>query len=185
MRRVRDYVRPGETAVKTVYLLRHAKSSWDQPSLPDHERPLAPRGEQAAPVMGRYMADAGLVPERVLCSTAVRARQTWDAVARALSPAPEVVDRRDIYDADARDLLGVLREQPDELDSVMLVGHNPAMEEFAEMLVSRGDEAARQQMASKFPTAALAQIAVDVAHWPTVAAGGGRLDRFVRPKDIG
>jgi phosphohistidine phosphatase len=182
---VRDHARLGGAAVKTVYLLRHAKSSWDQPSLPDHDRPLAPRGETAAPVMGRHLAEAGLVPERVLCSTAVRARQTWQAVASALSPAPEVAYRRDIYDADAGDLLRVLRELPDDVGSVMLVGHNPAMEELAAMLVGGGDDAARQRMASKFPTAALAQIAMDVASWSAITPGRGRLDRFVRPKEVG
>lgn len=171
--------------MKTIYLLRHAKSSWDQPKLPDHDRPLAPRGETAAPLMGRHLAQTSMVPERVLCSTAVRARQTWEAVAPALSPPPEVAYRRDIYDADARDLLRLLRELPDETRSVMLVGHNPAMEELAEMLVGGGDADARQLMAAKFPTAALARISVDTHGWPAIAPEAGQLDRFVRPKDVG
>lgn len=177
-------MRPREAAVKTVYLLRHAKSSWDQPNLADHDRPLAPRGEKAAPIMGRHLAEAGLVPERVLCSTAVRARQTWEAVAPALSPAPEVAYRRDIYDADAGDLVRLLRELPDAVESVMLVGHNPAMEDLADMLVDGGDAQARKQMASKFPTAALAHIALDTANWAAVAPRAGRLARFIRPKDM-
>ena len=170
--------------MKTIYLLRHAKSSWDQPGLPDHERPLAPRGEKAAPVMGRHLGDAGLVPERVLCSTARRARQTWEAVAPYLSPAPEVTYRRDIYDAEGHHLLEILRELPAETGSTMLVGHNPAMADLAEMLVDGGDAAARERMAAKYPTAALAEIAAEVPRWVDLAQGAGRLVRFDRPKDV-
>lgn len=176
--------RAGEVQVKTIYLLRHAKSSWDHPDLTDHERPLAPRGEKAAPVMGRHLAAAGLVPERVLCSTAVRARQTWEAVQPYLSPAPTVAFRRDIYNAEAADLLQILRDLPEEVGSVMLLGHNPAMEELAQMLVGGGDVSARERLAAKYPTAALAQIAADIDRWDALANATGRLLRFDRPKDV-
>jgi len=170
--------------VKTIYLLRHAKSSWDRPDLDDHERPLAPRGQKAAPMMGQHLGDAGLIPEQVLCSTAERARQTWAAVAPYLVPQPTVAYRRAIYDAEADDLLVMLQHLPDSLGSVMVVGHNPAMEELAEMLIGGGDATARERLAAKYPTAALAEIATDAEHWADLAPGTARLQRFDRPKDL-
>ncbi len=170
--------------MKTIYLLRHAKSTWDRLDIPDHERPLAPRGEKAAPVMGQHLGDAGLVPEQVLCSTAERARRTWEAVAPYLKPAPAVTYRQDIYDAEADDLLAVLHTLPERVNSVMLVGHNPAIEELAEMLIGGGDAVARERLAAKYPTATLAEIAADTESWTELARGAGRLLRFDRPKDL-
>ncbi len=172
--------------MKTLYLLRHAKSSWDRPELTDHDRPLARRGETAAPGMGRHLRDRTPRPQRVLCSSARRARQTWALVAPQLIPAPEVEIRRDIYDAEPADLLAIVQALPDTLACVMILGHNPTLEELAADLAGpESDRGARQQMAKKFPTAAVAEIAFDVAHWHEISSNGGRLVSFVRPKDLG
>jgi len=171
--------------VKTLYLLRHAKSSWDRPELKDHDRPLASRGEAAAPRMGRHLRDRTPRPQRVLCSSAQRARQTWGLVAPQLIPAPEVEIRRDIYDAEPAELLAIVQALPDTLGCVMILGHNPALEDLAAKLAGAGsDDDALQQMSKKFPTAALAEIGFDVAHWHEISPGGGRLVSFLRPKDL-
>jgi phosphohistidine phosphatase len=170
--------------MKTVYLLRHAKSSWDHPDLPDHDRPLAPRGRKAAPRMADHLRAEGVSPRRVLCSTATRARETWDAVGPSLASAPEVVHRRDVYDADDADLLAILRDLPDEVESVMVVGHNPTLEDLAHALAGGGDPAALARMGEKYPTCALAELQFAGESWSEVRRGAGRLVRFVRPKDL-
>jgi phosphohistidine phosphatase len=171
--------------MKTVYLLRHAKSSWDHPDLPDHDRPLAPRGQKAAPHMAEYLRAEGLTPQRVLCSTATRARETWDAVGPGLaSAAPDIAYRRDVYDADDGDLLAILRGLPDAVDSVMVVGHNPTLEDLAHGLAGGGDAAALARMGEKYPTCALAELQFAAESWSELRRGAGRLVRFVRPKDL-
>lgn len=171
--------------MKTLYLLRHAKSSWDEPELADHDRPLAPRGEDAAPRMGVYLRDHTPRPQVVLCSSAERARQTWLHIAPLLLPAPEVEIRRDIYDAGPRELLAAVHGLPDALWCGMIVGHNPALEDFADTLAGpESNTDALKRMRKKYPTAALAEFAFDVDEWDGVAVGGGRLMAFTRPKDL-
>ncbi|WP_241503758.1 SixA phosphatase family protein [Ferruginivarius sediminum] len=170
--------------MRTVYLLRHAKSSWEDPTLADHDRPLAPRGRKAAPRMGAYLRREGLVPNLVLSSTALRARQTWELVAPSLPPDIRVEFRKEIYGTDPVELLGILRTSPDDAGTVMLIGHNPALEDCAARLAGAGDPAALKRMASKYPTAALAEIAFDADRWSVIEPGTGRLTRFVRPKDL-
>lgn len=170
---------------KVLYLLRHAKSSWDDPSLADHDRPLDERGREAAPVVGRHMRQAGLRPARVLCSSARRARQTWKHVAAELAYEPVVETRRDLYDAGADALLRGIRALEEGPDSVMLVGHNPAIEDLAVRLAGDGLARALKQMRKKYPTAALAELRFAVGRWTDVAPGDGYLARFTRPKDLG
>ena len=170
--------------MKSVVLLRHAKSSWDEPALSDHERPLAPRGEDAAPRMGAWIGTAGLTPDHVICSSATRARQTWELAAGQLSGEPSVAVTDAIYAADAAQVLTALRGAPDTAGRVMVVGHNPALENLAAALIHDGDPDAMTRMAHKFPTAALAEIELPIATWRDLANGLGRLTRFVRPKDL-
>lgn len=181
--------------MKTVLLLRHAKSSWDDPSLPDFQRPLAPRGRRAAPLMAEYLAEHGLVPDRVLCSAAQRAKETWEIIARALEedldpPLPEagpirVELRQDVYHASPRSLLDLLQGLDDAEAMVLLVGHNPTFEDLADILAGSGDLAGLDRMRRKFPTAALAVIDFPVGRWAQVQPAQGYLRAFVRPKDLG
>jgi phosphohistidine phosphatase len=116
--------------MKRVYLLRHAKSSWKHPELPDHDRPLAGRGRRAAKAIVRHMRAQEFVPELVLCSTARRARETLERIEPALGRAPVRVER-ELYGASARELLARLRRLPDDVGSVLVIGHNPGMHELA------------------------------------------------------
>lgn len=171
--------------MKTLYLLRHAKSSWDDPSLPDHDRPLAPRGRRAAPQMAVWLRSHATRPDLVFCSTAERARETWNLIAPELLPTPEVELHREIYDADGHELVDVARRAPDRAAVLMLVGHNPAMEDAAQLLTGSGDIHALRTMRKKYPTAAVAELTFQADAWAECAPGTGRLERFVRPKDLG
>jgi phosphohistidine phosphatase len=167
--------------LKRLILLRHAKSSWDDPDLPDEDRPLAPRGRKAATKMGQHIqaqAQALARPELVLCSPALRARQTLERVLPFLDPQPKVVFDDAIYGASAGELLYRLHRVDQSVGSVMLVGHNPGMEDLAVALVGTIES---------FPTAALAVLVVPVDTWDEVGPGPGptaRLDHFATPRSL-
>jgi phosphohistidine phosphatase len=163
-----------------VLLLRHAKSSWKDPDLADHDRPLARRGRLAAELMAGYLRQHQMSPALVVCSSAARATETLDHLAPALR-ASEVRIEAGIYDASARDLLVRLREVPEPTASVMLIGHNPAIEDLAGRLAGNGSELER--MAGKFPTGALAALELP-GRWRNLEPGQGRLVDFVTPRDL-
>ncbi|MDJ1462486.1 histidine phosphatase family protein [Nitratireductor sp. GZWM139] len=171
--------------MKELLLLRHAKSSWDEPGLSDAERPLAPRGRRAAPRMGRELAQRGWLPDLVLVSPARRAQQTWRLVSSALKgPAPAIGDGSGLYMATPGQLLAALHKVPEEAGRVLVVGHNPGMEDFASLLAGNGSgEDALERMREKYPTAALARFAFD-GRWDALAFGGARLLHFMKPKDF-
>jgi phosphohistidine phosphatase len=170
--------------MRRLLLLRHAKSSWDTPGLPDLERPLAPRGRQAAPQVAKAMAKRRWVPDLVLCSQAERVRETWQLMAPLLGERIPAKTLRTIYPGAPSRLLMVLQRAPDEARTVLLIGHNPGLAAFATSLCGDGPKKALAQMSTKFPTAGLAVIDLDVDRWSEVAAGAGRLEAFVRPKDL-
>ena len=144
--------------LKTLLLLRHAKSSWDDPTLSDFERPLAPRGMKAAPRMGRYLREHDLLPDIVLCSAAMRTRQTWALVSAELRSEAEVRFQRSLYLGDPAHLLMEIHVQLDSADTLLLIGHNPGIETLARRLAGSGPPDDLDRMASKFPTAALAVL---------------------------
>ena len=124
--------------MKRLYLLRHAKSSWDDPTLADHDRPLAPRGRRAAKVIAEHLGREGIAPELVLCSPSRRTRQTLTRIAPGLGKSADVQIKPELYAASAADLLEVLHEVPDEVESVMLIGHNPGIQDLALSLAGAG-----------------------------------------------
>lgn len=174
----------------TLILLRHAKSSWDDPGLDDFDRPLAKRGRKAAPEVGSALARMGLRPDLVLCSTAVRTRQTLEIVLDELGPpAPRVIFDERLYMATSDRLIKRLHavgaDETGALPStVMMVGHNPGLEELAIRLVGRGAAEDTARMSAKFPTAAVAVIAFDGDDWTALAPGEGRLEHFLTPKRL-
>lgn len=168
--------------MRTVYLLRHAKSSHDDPALPDRERPLAKRGRRDAPAMGRYLADAGTVPDLLLCSPARRTRQTLDLLQDAGASAGEVREEELLYDATAEGLLARLQTLPDAVTSVMLVGHNPSLQRLGVTLAASGKRLER--FTRKYPTATLATLRASVDRWTDLAPGTAELTGFVRPKQL-
>lgn len=170
-----------EQIVRRLILLRHTKSDWPD-GVADHDRPLAKRGLRAGPVMGTYMAEAGLVPDLAIVSTARRTQETWALVRHALATAIPAVDEPRIYEAPAQRLLDVIRQAPDDAHTLLLVGHNPGLEDLAAMLIGAGAANDLARLRDKYPTGGLAVIAFDPVPWKAVAAGTGTLDRFVTPR---
>ncbi|MBW6527358.1 histidine phosphatase family protein [Sphingomonas sp. RHCKR7] len=170
--------------MKTLTLLRHAKSGWDDAVPRDLDRPLNPKGRRAAQAMGRELRAMGLDFDRVIASPAVRVRETIDEVERGLGRAlaPEW-DRR-LYLASAATLLDVVHEQDERAETVLLVGHNPGLEELVLALVPEAPGGLRDAVEEKYPTATLAEMTFAADRWEAVASGGATLTRFVRPRDI-
>jgi phosphohistidine phosphatase len=167
--------------MKQLLLLRHAKSSHKDSSLADHERPLASRGRRATKLMAAYLRDRGIAPTLVLCSSAVRARQTLDGVAPGLGGSPEVRIEPELYQDSAAGLLSRVQRIPDAVPSAMLIGHNPAMEQLALDLANGGPDLA--ELAAKYPTGALAVLEFGAA-WSDLDADGARLARLIKPRDL-
>ena len=170
--------------MKTLYLLRHAKSSWDDSSLSDHDRPLNERGRAAAPRIGAHMRGAGYLPDLVLCSTATRTRQTLDAVLAELGVESAIEFQEDLYLAGPSEMLDLMAAVPDTVESVLMVGHNPGTGVLAAALSGDGPPAEIHRMMGKFPTAGLAIIELSIDRWKDIESGCGSLREFVRPRDL-
>ena len=173
-----------EKTMPSLMLLRHAKSDWSDPGLADFDRPLNKRGRRAAPLIGRYLRKQDLLPDLVLCSSARRARQTWDGVAGELKAEVPVRYLRSLYLAPPSRLLATLQRQPKTIERLMMIGHNPGMENLAAHLAAGGSAELRARMQEKFPTAALAVFGFEAKVWSGVATGGGELLRFVVARDL-
>jgi phosphohistidine phosphatase len=174
-----DFVEPDFP--RRLVLLRHAKSDWPE-EVADHDRPLAGRGRRDAPLVGRWMATNGHVPDAVVCSTARRARETWDLASAALEQAcgasPVVQYESRVYEATVLGLLMLVRELPDDHRVVAIVGHNPGM---AELVV--GLAAPPPQPPVSFPTAAVAVLGLP-GSWSAAGPAEARLLSFATPADM-
>ncbi|UVC14019.1 SixA phosphatase family protein [Mesorhizobium onobrychidis] len=170
--------------MKQLLLLRHAKSSWDDPALADFDRPLGPRGLKTAPLMGRELARRGWLPDLALVSPALRTRDTWRLVSAQLPAQTPAKFVQALYEASTADVLAKIRQANTETSSLLVLGHNPGLEEFARRLAGTGsDAAALKKLEEKFPTAALARFVVD-GDWARLTLGNARLTHCVWPKDL-
>jgi phosphohistidine phosphatase len=196
--------------MRRLMLLRHAKSDRP-PGIQDHDRPLNRRGREEAPLIGTYLAHNALLPEGVLCSTATRTRETWDLVAGAVVAACAELNHRApssqeaagasrktkmsprrppvdfevrLYEATPQAILGLLRETASKVHSLLVIGHNPGLQEAALMLIAAGDVDARERLHEKFPTSGLAVIDFAFDDWTQLHVRSGRLDRFVSPRQL-
>ena len=168
----------------TLSLLRHAKSSWDNPGIQDFDRPLNDRGREAAPRMGAFMAGNGIVPELILCSPSVRTRQTLELVLPHFAPAPTVAYEDAIYLGAPSVFLRRVRKVEAKVTHVMIVAHDPGLHHLATDLSGSGDSDLLDLLAKKFPTAGLAVIVFDGKAWSKVRSGAGRLQVFMAPKRL-
>lgn len=168
---------------KQLFLLRHAKSSWDDPGLEDHERPLAPRGHRAVKVLAEYFRANGIEPALILCSGARRTRETLQGIGLT----GETLIEEELYTATPGQVLERLRQIPGQVNSAIVIGHNPAMQVLVLRLASRAaselDGSGLSEVERKFPTGALATLAFEGA-WSDLAPGSARLTGFVRPKQL-
>ena len=167
-----------------LMLMRHAKSDWSSPGMQDTARPLTERGEKAARLMGGYMARHSLIPQRVLCSPARRTRETWSGIAAQWPTEVEVVFDERLYMATPQALLAIIRSQDARTRTLLVIGHNPGLQETAELLIAAGDVELRERLREKFPTAALSVIDFAVKKWGRIHDHSGRLDRYVTPRSV-
>jgi phosphohistidine phosphatase len=173
------------TIMLILMLLRHAKSSWSEPGQADIDRHLNDRGRDAARAMGRHMVANGLEPQLVLCSPALRARETWGLVGPELKTSPILLIERNIYDFGGGEaLMDCICRKSGVARSVLVVGHNPSIEELALKLIRNGKTKLLGLLEEKYPTGALAVIHLDIASWDEVTTATGTLVRFDRPKDL-
>lgn len=161
--------------MRTLFLMRHAKSSWDDPSLADFDRPLNERGKRNAPFMGDFMRLEGLAPDIVVSSPAMRARETAESVKERGDLSAGIVFDGRVYEASPNVLREVASGVDDAYAVAMLVGHNPGMEGFLQYLTGRLEP---------MPTAAVAVIELDISRWRDIAADSGRLVKVFRPKEL-
>lgn len=170
--------------MRKLLLLRHAKSSWEDNDLDDFERPLTKRGTKAAAEVGQYLAASNLKPDLVLCSSAVRTRATMALILPELgSPAPKTATEDALYLALAAAILDRVRKVKSDVQSVMVVGHNPGLHALALELTGTGARDTIAQLATGFPTAALALFSFGFESWTALAPTTGHLERFVVPRE--
>ena len=167
--------------MKQLYLLRHAKSSWDDPTLADHERPLAARGQKATSLLKKHLRRKEIAPALVLCSPAKRVVETFLGIESALGEDVSVQAERELYGASAEGLLQRLHAVPEMVPSAMLIGHNPAIQELATTLAQGSKQC--EKLERKYPTGALATFDFE-GSWSSLAPKSVQLVNFVRPKDL-
>jgi phosphohistidine phosphatase len=169
--------------MRTLYVLRHAKSDWGDASLSDFDRPLNGRGWKAAKAMGSEMRERGLAPDFVLLSPSARTTETLARVEEGFGATFEKVEERSIYLAETGTLVELVKNVPARSERLMIVGHNPGMHELV-LVLSSGPQDLRAEAAAKFPTGALAEISFDVNDWADVAPGSGYIRSFLKPREL-
>lgn len=170
--------------MRRLLLLRHAKSDWPD-GYEDALRPLSERGRGDAPAMGRAIARAGLVPSLALVSTAVRTRQTWNLIAHELGTNVPMREESGLYGASEKTLLDFVRSTPDEIETLLLCGHNPGIERLARSFAKSGDADAIRRLEKKYPTCGLAVIELPIGRWKEASPPAGQLEMFLTPKLLG
>ena len=172
--------------MKTLYVLRHAKSSWQDLSLADHDRPLAPRGEKVAPLMGQVLAAFEIPPTLILTSTARRAKDTAEMTAESfrkhyssqgIATSLKIIANPAIYGASSITLIKILKELPQKYDAVVIVGHNPELEELVSLLCFSVNDGSLL-----LPTATLAHVTAEIDQWDQLQKGVGMLHALIFPR---
>ena len=169
--------------MRTLALLRHLKSTRDVVDVPDHDRPLAPRGRRAGELIRGHLAAVGASPQLVLCSSAVRAVETWECVRDGLSGGPRLEVEDGLYLASSESLLSRLGRVADDVTSVLVIGHNPGIGNLALGLAGTGAGDALERMGDKYPTGGLATLTFE-GPWPALGWGDAELAEFVVPREL-
>lgn len=170
--------------IKQLVLLRHAKSNWDDPLLADIDRPLAKRGRRAGHRIAAWLKKQRIRPDVVLCSPAVRTRETLELIADVIAETTPVVYDKGLYLAEMEDLLAHVRQVDGAAACVMVIGHNPGMQDFAVALLRPDAKKNRAKLAAKFPTAAVACFTVPIATWAKLELEEAVLTKFVKPAEL-
>jgi phosphohistidine phosphatase len=170
--------------MKILTLLRHAKSGWDDPALRDFDRPLNPKGRRAARTVGREMRARGFEFDAIIASPALRVTETLYDVGEGYGRLFATEEDPDLYLASPAILLDRIQCIDDRIERLLVVGHNPGLEQLVVMLAGRDESGMLGEVSLKYPTAAIAEIRLDVDHWVDVQGGAGTLTRFIRPRDL-
>lgn len=168
------------SAPRRLVVLRHAKSAWPE-GVPDHERPLNARGLRDAPAAGRWLREAGHVPDLVLCSSARRTRHTWELAAAQLDTTPPVHYEQRLYGADDTELLDAVRQVPADVGTLLLVGHSPGVQDLTVLLTGEATDDTLQRVQTKFPTSGIAVLTWN-GPWQALAPGAALLTDFAIPR---
>jgi phosphohistidine phosphatase len=169
-------------SMRCLLLMRHAKAERGSPGLSDFDRVLKPRGRADAKTIGAYLARHHWLPDHAAVSTAARTRETWTRAADAFGQVPSASFEDRLYGTSPEDILDVIRRTSGDIGRLLVIGHNPALQELAAMLVASGDVDARERLGRDFPTSALAIISFAIESWSGVHARGGRLEHFITPR---
>lgn len=164
--------------MKRLYLLRHAKSSWDDSSIPDHERDLNDRGRKEAKKMGEYFFDKKIIPDLIICSPSKRTRETYKLVVNKLGKNIQTIFEDKIYEASVSDIFGAISKVSNEVDSLLIIGHNPGMEYMVEKTTNIPG------IIDKFGTCSLAELEVDIQKWSDIRKTSAKLINFISPKTL-
>jgi phosphohistidine phosphatase len=170
--------------MKTLYLMRHAKAGWDDPQQRDFDRPLTPRGQAAAVLMGRFLRAQNIQVDVILASPAVRNAMTWDRLEASWKSGLAPIFEESIYMATVDTLVGLVQASPRNIKTMMLLGHNPGMEDLSFKLIGDGDEGGIDLLDHGFTTAAIAELRFDVAEWSDITAKSATLQRFITPRSL-
>lgn len=170
--------------MKTVFLLRHAKSSWGDPSLRDFDRPLNDRGRDAAEKMGAYMKMEGITPDLVISSPSARTRETLERLQEGLGQTLEIRFLDSLYLGSAQTLAEDAMQTPETFSSVMIVAHNPGMHALAVHWAAKGPQEILDSIDTKYPTGALAELSFKADTWPALASAHGECKRFILPRTL-
>lgn len=170
--------------MKTVILLRHAKSSWSDPDLDDHDRPLNKRGKAVAPAIAEWLGRSGYRPDRVLCSSARRTRQTYKRMRESLTGLPDAVIEPRLYHADPTAMFAIMAEQPEDCESLMLIGHQPGLSAFARKLVNGHVRPHCTRAFEHFPTAAAAVMTLPLDAWAGLSPSSADFIDFAVPREL-
>jgi phosphohistidine phosphatase len=173
--------------MKTLLLLRHAKSSWDNPVARDFDRPLNDRGRKAARRMGAYMKKEGLTPDFILCSPSVRTSQTLDLLLQNFSRPPEAEFPEGLYHGGPEGLMAAIKSAPKEANRLLVIAHNPGMQALAMQLSAfeGSNRKGQRRIEEKYPTAALSSYTLDIDAWTEASPEIAKLEWFVTPKELG
>lgn len=171
--------------MKRLLLMRHAKSSWEDPDMPDEERPLNERGRAAAQTMAKWLDGRGDVPDVVITSSAARSKETWERIKAALGVKnAEVIVQDSLYSSGPSAMLKALGRVPDKAERVLMIGHQPVVSSFARKLANGHTPSACARAYKKFPTGAIAVIDLPAEHWDDVEFGNADFKRFAMPKEL-
>jgi phosphohistidine phosphatase len=171
--------------MKTLFLLRHAKSSWETEGQRDFDRPLNPRGIAGTALMAKHFITENIRPDAVFCSPAARTRETLQRLRSAEVNWPTDIIADDVYLASAETLMALVKSADDACQSLIIIGHNPGLEDLAFMLITKGDAKYRARLDEKFPTATVCEITFDIDQWAKLDKKSGTLAQFTRPRDLG